>query len=176
MVLSPYPPRSIMRTSLLLTSSLLSLALLTACGQNITEKLVENAIEKETGGQANVDIANGTMKVQTSEGNFEVGGNTLPKDWPTDAPTYPGANIQYSASGMQDSGAGQGVMLITQDSLQTVIDFYTEQMKKNGWTIEGSMNAGTTSTIGGSKGNRVLTVVISAVDGTTNITLALGTK
>lgn len=165
-----------MRTSLLLTSSLLSLALLTACGQNPAEKMMENAIEKETGGQANVDIANGTMKVQTSEGSFEVGGNTLPKDWPSDAPAYPGASIQYSASGMQDSGAGQGVMLTTKDSLQTVVDFYTEQMKKNGWTIEGSMNAGTTSTIAGSKDDRVFTVVASNVDGTTNITLALGTK
>lgn len=138
--------------------------------------MMERTIEKETGGQANVDIVNGTMKVQTSEGSFEMGGNTLPKDWPSDAPAYPGASIQYSASGLQAEGNGQGVMMTTSDSLQTVMDFYTAQMKENGWKVEGSMNAGGTSTIAGSKGDRVFTVVASGVNGQTSVTLALGAK
>lgn len=165
-----------MRAPLLLTSSLLSLAILSACGQNTAERMMEKTIEKETGGQVNIDSKNGMMKVQTSEGNFEIGGSTLPEDWPSDAPAYPGASIQYSASGLQAESAGQGVMLTTTDSLQTVIDFYTAEMKSNGWKIEGSMNAGTTSTIAGSKGDRVFTVVVTSVDTQTSITLALGTK
>jgi hypothetical protein len=105
-----------------------------------------------------------------------MGGNALPTNWPSDAPVYPGARIQYSASGMQDEGEGQGVMLSTTDSLQTVADFYAKALKENGWTIEGTMNAGTTSTIGGSKDGKMFTVVIAEANGTTSITLAIGTK
>jgi hypothetical protein len=171
-----FPPFS-MRPSLLKTACFVSaLGLLAGCS-SVADKAAENAIEKETGGQANVDTDNGTMHVETSEGTFDAGGNKLPADWPSDAPIYTGATIQYAASANPTTGkAGAAVVFMTSDSVQKVSDFYVAQLKEQGWKIEGTVNAGGALTIGATKDERSLSLVISGAEGRTTVTMGVENK
>ncbi len=157
---------------------LCSITLLGACNpaENVAEEMMENAIEEETGGDADVNFGNdGTMRVETDEGTFEAGGNRVPSDWPSDAPVYPGAKVTYSAMMNPQTGEpGAALMLSTEDSEEDVEAFYTAQIATDGWKVEGTMRSGGMTVITAKKEGRVLSLMITAANGQTSITIGLG--
>jgi hypothetical protein len=151
-----------------------TLLLLTACKSG-TERLMEKTIEQQTGGNANVDMnADGSMHVETSEGSFTAGTNEVPKDWPTDAPIFAGATVQYSASvNPADGKPGAALILMTRESAKAVVAFYQSELAKEGWTMNGTMQAGNTTVIGAMKDLRAMSVAVTESDQQTSITIGI---
>lgn len=116
---------------------------------------------------------NGTVKVTTSEGTAQTGGS-VPADWPSDAPVYPGATVAFSASTNPATGtAGFGLMLTTDASADDVAAFYKKELTVQGWTIDADMNAGVTTVISAKKDARAIGISITGSEGMTSITIGI---
>jgi hypothetical protein len=95
-----------MRRLTTLGLALLLVIPLTGCAkaaQTVAEKAAENAIEQQSGGNADVDISNdgGTVQVQTDQGSATFGGGEIPDSIDVDLPS--GGNVVSSIEA--DSGA-----------------------------------------------------------------------
>ena len=135
---------------------------------------MERAYESATG--VDVDYnGNGSATYSTSEGTATIGANSLPESWPKDAPKYPGATIQFSASSNPETGKpGAAVVFQTSDSAEKVTDFYKRELASNGWTIEGTATFGVATTIAANKGDRQIGIQIAdAGNGTTQVTVGI---
>lgn len=137
-------------------------------------KMVESIIERSADGEADVDMnSDGTMDVTTKEGTFSTG-NSVPKEWPKDVPTYAGASVTYSASANQNEGkSGMALILATDDSSAEVKTFYETKLKAEGWTLTNTLQGGGSTIITAEKDGRQLSLVISEADGKTGITLGV---
>jgi hypothetical protein len=135
---------------------------------------VENAIENDTGENAEVNMDGDSMRIETDEGVFTTG-QELPADWPSDVPAYPEAEVQFSAAMNGNTGdPGAGALFVTPDTVADVMGFYRTELEQNGWTISGNMEAAGTSFVGATKDNRVVSVAVTDVDGQTSITVGIG--
>ena len=157
-----------------LTLLAVSALLLAACAST-QEKMMQKALDENSGGDVNVD-ADGSMQINTSEGSFTMGKSEVPKDWPSDAPIYAGASVQYSASVNADGSPGSAVILVTTDDVATVVAYYKAELTKQGWTMEGAMEGGGTSIIGASKDDRSMSLSITTQNNQTVITIGVGKK
>ncbi|MDP1688736.1 MAG: hypothetical protein Q8L47_01220 [bacterium] len=128
-------------------------------------------------GGVNVDTnLDGSGTYTTKDGSVTVGKNTYPDNWPSDAPKYGNAQIQFSGSTNPESGdEGAVVTFTTTDSVQQVTDFYKNELSKNGWKVEESMTAGQMTLMSGKKGTMTLTVqIVSAEKAPVTVTVAIG--
>lgn len=148
---------------------------LAGCGQSIGEKMTEKMIESQMGENADIDLKNGSVRVTTDEGTFDMGGAKLPDDWPTDAPVYAGAKITYSASMNPVTGkAGKAVMFTTTDTAAKVLAYYKGALADEGWVTSSMMEGQGTSIITATKDDRVLSLMITTSGGETSVTLGVG--
>lgn len=122
----------------------------------------------------NVNSNGAGYTVNTPQGNLQVGNAALPSDWPKDVPTYPGASVTTSYSGTSGGKSGAAVVLKTSDSVAKVGDWYKAQLAANGWTVNGSYQAGGVTIIGAEKGGQKLAVEASASGGSTQIAIQIG--
>lgn len=128
-------------------------------------------------GGVNVDKnLDGSATYKNGDTSVTVGKNTYPDNWPSDAPKYPNAQIQYSASSNPESGeTGAIISFTTSDKLQQVIDFYKSELAKNGWKIEQTATVSQMTAISGSKDKMTYSVQIVSDDkGNTTVTVAIG--
>lgn len=131
--------------------------------------------------KAGVDLnysPDGSTTYETEEGTVTVGGNTLPSNWPSDAPTYPNASIQYSGTNNPQTGAeGSAVVFLTEDSMQIVVDFYKKELASNGWKVENTATIGGATVLAALKDTRTLGVYISDVgNGQVSVTVGIEIK
>ena len=132
-----------------------------------------------TNGRANISGDGKTMNVKTEDGTAEWGANKLPDNWPTDAPVYPGATVQFSAAANPTDGkAGATVMLQTPDSGPTAYEYYKKELVSQGWKVEGNYQAGNTAMINATKEKKVIVVTVSTSgnDQPTAISVSVETK
>lgn len=149
-----------------------ALVLLAGCGWG-AENVIENQIERQMGGDAEVEIDDGTMHIATSEGQVDVGGG-LPKNWPKDVPLYPDATVQFSGTNTPTDGTQElAVILQATAAPATVADYYAKALVEQGWTVESSMNAGPTSAVVAKKDDRTVSVGVTGAEGSTMITLGV---
>lgn len=155
-----------------------SVLLLSACGKSATETAVENALEREVGGDADVDMnTDGTMQVQTDQGTMQFGKNEVPADWPKDIAVYPGATVMSSMSMSPESGEkGKMLMLSSTDAIEKVRAYYAAQLAKDGWTVDATATMGEMVVLGGSKGGDQVSLQIAGDQGKTMITVATAPK
>jgi hypothetical protein len=129
---------------------------------SVAEKAAEQAIEKETGQKADVNIdldkgGAGQVEVTTSgpQGQattFQAGMRTeLPADFPKDLPIYAGATPTIAVS---QSERGVFATLQAPGTVEQVKAFYKERMKAEGWSIESEMTIQESIMLGCKKGNR----------------------
>lgn len=105
-----------MKKSLLLGAGICAIALMGAgCGQSVSDRVAEQAIQATVGG------------------NAKVGG--LPSNFPTDVPTYPGATVASALVQDQISIAN----MTSSDDPQKVSDWYDSTLKAAGFTQDESM-------------------------------------
>lgn len=134
----------------------------------------ERAFEAATGGQVQYE-ADGTATYSNEEGSVTVGGGSYPSNWPQDAPQYPGGVIQYSGSSNPQTGEpGAAVMFQVGATVQTVVDYYQQQLTAKGWTVDAVVSMGAASSISAIKGEATFGAYITDVgDGNTAVTAAV---
>lgn len=126
---------------------------------------------------ANVDVnTDGSMQVETDDGTVITGGMAVPDDWSSDVPVYANGDIQYTAAvNPIDGKPGQAMVLTTSDSAEMVADYYKTQLETNGWTLEAAITGPMGTIMGGTKGNRSISMLISQADGVTSVTIGVET-
>lgn len=99
----------------------------------------------------------GSTTYTNGEGSVTVGSQSMPENWPSDAPNnYAGATITFSGSSNPQTGQpGSAVSYMVRASAQAVIDHYKSELAANGWAIQGSANAAGAMVITATKGTRV---------------------
>jgi hypothetical protein len=95
----------------------------------------------------------------------------LPKDFPEDVPTYPGATSVVSSSVPEE---GTLVSFESQDTAEAVFEFYRNQLVERGWAVEGEMSSADQRMLIAGKGPRKTSVLVEGSEGaTTHVTLTL---
>jgi hypothetical protein len=115
----------------------------------------------------------GSTTYSTNEGSVTVGGNSMPANWPSDAPpAYSGATIVYSGTSNPQTGeAGSAVVYTTTASADTVVAYYESRLKAEGWTVDATGAAAGMRVITATKDTRTFGVYIgSDSNGTTSVT------
>ena len=118
------------------------------------------------GSMAGVDTdrnIDGSTTYSNDEGTVTVGGNSMPENWPSDAPAnYAGASIQYSGTSNPQTGeAGSAIVYSVNASMQSVTDFYRSGLQSNGWTLDNTANVGGATVLSASKGDRNMGIYIA---------------
>jgi hypothetical protein len=90
-------------------------------------------------GTASVDVSSqgATVKVQDEKGQQStfVAGAGAPKDLPAWLPAYPGATVTGGFSSKSAQATSQMFSLSTDDPVDRVVAFYSDQLKNNGLTV-----------------------------------------
>jgi hypothetical protein len=123
---------------------------------------------------------NGSVNVQGKNGeSLSIGNAKLPDGFPSDVPVYKPSDAILSLK----TKDGYNVTLATADSAQQVLDFYKNELAKNGWAAEdGSQFVfGANSAQVFSKGSNQLVVLVGTDDNAKNgkkttINLTVGPK
>ncbi len=139
--------------------------------------LGKRAIESATGGSVQYGN-NGSATYKTNDGTVTTGVNALPEGWPSDAPgQYSGSTITFSGAAAQQGGKmGMTVIMTTTDSAANVAAFYKSDLAAKGWTIQGTYTASGTTTIVASKDDRAVGITVVGTEGTTQISVGIGSK
>ncbi|HWO07615.1 MAG TPA: hypothetical protein VNM40_03450 [Candidatus Paceibacterota bacterium] len=117
----------------------------------------------------------GSTTYTTEEGSVTVGSNTMPSNWPSDAPTaYSGAQISYAGTSNPQTGeAGSAVIYTVQASVESVVEYYESRLRAEGWTITATAEAGGMRMITATKDTRVFGAYIGS-DGQGNTSVTAG--
>ncbi|MBD3345835.1 MAG: hypothetical protein GF401_12300 [Chitinivibrionales bacterium] len=161
----------VVRTSFLIAMMALSFS---GCGKKGEEKIAENivkkAIEKESGGKADVDISNGNVNIKTDDGEMSVtsGKNArIPEAFPTDILIYQGSSVEAA----MEVPEGYSVQLKSDDDVTKIAETYKADMKAQGWSQEASLDMGEQAMLSFKKGERAAQVVIMPDESITRIGL-----
>lgn len=85
------------------------------------------------------------LSLGCSGGPGVTAGVPLPADWPTDLPTYPGAEVMNATNGPGSDGADAwSATLQTTDATDKVHDFYMDAVKAP-YAVTFDMSSGTTT-------------------------------
>lgn len=119
-------------------------------GKELIEKGVQKAVElgiehsgQNQNGKPDVDFSFGdkgiVVKDQNSGEEFSIKTDTeVPADFPKDITIYSPSKVLGSMA----MGPMHVLTLESPDSVQTVFDFYQDQMQKNGWNTQTAANVG----------------------------------
>ncbi len=154
---------------------LFCLLVVMGCGKEAAEKKIEKAIEKETGGRAEVDLDDEKVTIETKDGEFSMSAGKsakLPEDFPSDVYVYKGAAVAMS----MEVPKGKLITLITDDDLDKVMKKCGKELTSKGWSQKAKMDLGEQKTIMYQKNNRMVNVMAVKVDGSTHIRLTVSEK
>lgn len=128
-----------------------------------------NSAENKMYDAYDVDVDNnldGSKTIKSDYGTVTTS-KELPKNWPSDAPTYKNATISQSASSEIAGANGSQVTFTTSDSVQTILDFYKAELTTSGWAslypgkaITGTQ-MGAITTLSAKKDSRSFTAMIT---------------
>jgi hypothetical protein len=109
--------------------------------ERLAEKSVANMIEKATGGQAKVDLKDGTIRVKTAEGETEIGSSkTWPNDLPADVLKPSFGKIVGVIRSSQEEKKYWNVSFEGGDA--GAFDKYADELKSKGWEIKMTTKTG----------------------------------
>jgi type IV pilus biogenesis protein CpaD/CtpE len=140
--------------------AVMATALLLGCGRNAQEEAVEKAIEKQTGGDARVNLSDDGVSVETEDGEMRLssGNNAkLPENFPDDVYVMEDATVEMA----MNMPEGQSVALSCSDTPSDVAAIYRKKMVEKGWKQMASTNMGEQVMLVYTKGNRAANVVIA---------------
>ena len=146
------------------------------CGEKSEEKageeVMEEVIESNMGGNAEVDIEENSFRIQTEEGEMTMtAGDSvqLPADFPKDIFIYRGADLNTA----MELPEGFNLMFQTKDDSSKVSEAYLAEMEEKGWSKEMTMDMGGQKMMVFKKGERMANVSIATDEGMTQITLTV---
>jgi hypothetical protein len=112
--------------------------------KQVGEKIMEKAIESQTGGKVDVNAEKNSMTINGEEGSTTVSGEgqaKLPDNFPSDIFVYSDAKI-IVASAMKE-GDSFSVTYATETSVDDAFSKYKDELTGNGWTKENEVDLGT---------------------------------
>lgn len=118
----------------------------------------------------------GSTTYTNEEGSVTVGGNSMPDNWPSDAPqNFSGATITFSGTSNPQTGQmGSAVSYTVRASAQAVADYYKSELQKAGWAVQASANMGAASAISATKDTRTFGAYIADTgDGSVAVTAGI---
>lgn len=144
---------------------------LTGCA-SIANKAAEKAVEGALSSDGtNVDIEDGKVKIDSSEGSMEIGtGSELPADWPSDVPVPGGFAITGSMANSDTNGKGFTVTMETDGDKTSDIQVYVDNLTNNGWKLQTDMQGMYSLT----KGKVQLDIISGFADGKTSAVMSVG--
>lgn len=163
---------------LLFPTLAVAILILAGCGKSVSqrtsEQIIEKTIEEQSGGTADVNIGDNSMKVETEQGKIETGDNVkLPSDFPNDVYIIEGA---IKAVISDQASGGQTISIETNKSVEAVAADYQDKLKADGWKITGTMNFGDSASVIAEKDDRIVSVSAGNSDGKTIVTIGVGKK
>jgi hypothetical protein len=152
--------------SVLVTPALIaSMAVFSGCGkaaEKAQEAAIEHALEKDGNADVKVDVKNNAMTIKSTENgetttyNYSNDGGTMtvagekgkmtittgksaaiPENFPKDVPQYPGAELQTVMTNTEEGVSS--IEATTADALDKVMDWFKDQVAKNGWQPDQTM-------------------------------------
>lgn len=142
------------------------------------EKMIENALEKASGGKAEIDLKGGKMSIKTDEGQanisldgdkltvksedgtaeFSSGGNKWPEDVPGDVPKFEAGKVTATLRGSQ--GQGKTWTIGFEGVEEADYAKYVEKLKADGWQIQVSMSVDDGAVTQARKGGTVINATL----------------
>jgi hypothetical protein len=125
---------------LALPALLVLLALGSACGA-ASEEATERMVDAAVGSDADVDLDDGQVSIETEDGSFSTGGGEVPETWPEDIPLPDLEDI--TSSEVQDASGAASVTLTgrTDLSVDEAEAFFAEALES--WTQASRSAVGT---------------------------------
>jgi hypothetical protein len=140
------------------------------CGKSTAERSVENAIERATNNQADVDVSTNTVTINTNGGSWQAGQNvSLPSGFPDDVYVIDGTLTSAITTTV---GKAYTISMQTDSSVSEVKSTYDREIVNDGWTVTADANYSGTMTILAEKDKRTLTVGIATADAITTVTIS----
>lgn len=140
--------------------------------EKAVEKMAEKAIESSMGGNAEVDMKDNSLRIQTEEGEMTMtSGDSvkLPADFPKDVFLYKGADLNTA----MELPEGFNLMFQTKDDPSKVSEAYLAEMEAKGWSKEMSMDMGGHKMMVFKKDERIVNVSIASQEEMTQIALSI---
>ncbi len=134
--------------------------------KTVTEKASEVAVGAMTGGKVSMDSdTNNFLYKDNKTGNtVSIGENVkLPEDLTKALPIYPGS-VAKSVSVSKVDDKETAVTLRTEDDQVKVAVWYSETLKKQGWSEESSTTMGASEARSYKKGNQEISLLVFPVD------------
>ena len=128
---------------------------------NIAQQATKSAVESATG--VKVDENSGKTTITGKDGSQATLSSTegkLPDGLPEYVPAYSGT-VKNSAAITTAKGTNFTFVVLTDDSPQTVLDWYKQQFTDKGWTVTGTVMNGDQGMVSAKKGetdNSVVTI------------------
>jgi len=158
-----------MRRALAATALAAALISLSACG---SQQAAENMVNDALGGSASVDMGeDGEVRVDTSDGSFEVGTREFPEGWPADLELIPGFELASAAS----TPEGLSAQMIAESDQSAAVDAYVKDLQANrGWAVDPSVPPGGANGMWAlTKEGKVATIFSAASGGQTIVVLSV---
>ena len=152
-----------MRRLAVLAAAVLATVALGACS---SQQAAENMVNDALGGSASVDMGeDGEVRVDTSDGSFEIGTGEFPEGWPADLALIPGFTLASSASGPE----GLNAQMIAEGDQSAAVDAYAKDLQANqGWAVDPSVPPGGANGMWAlTKEGKVVTIFSAATGGQT---------
>jgi hypothetical protein len=154
-----------MKKNLIMLVAVLGFSLtLTGCfkspSQKLGEKMVEKAIESQSGGNVDVDTNSGTMNFKSDDGNTQVstGGEVdLPDGFPEELIIAGDAKVIIASS----ADKTMSVAYQTDGDQSELFADYKTKLIDQGWAKEFEMDAGTGKVVNFKKGTQRASITIS---------------
>ena len=110
-------------------------ALLAGCGRKAEEKVAEKMIERASGGQADVDIQSGKVRIKTKDGEaeFTAEGSTWPGDLPGEVPKFEKGKL--TGTNRVSQGDTESWILVFEDVERKHFGEFIGELKSAGWKI-----------------------------------------
>ncbi|MBT8307476.1 MAG: hypothetical protein KJN85_11115 [Maribacter sp.] len=149
----------------------LSLVAITTSCKRAAEKTQEKIIEKAIGDNANVDLDDEKIVIETEEGTFTTDANiqSWPKEIPNEVPEFKEGKVVVVNT--QDMGKGKNWVVIYEDVSQEAIENYKKELERNDFKINFTTRAGTGTHFAAEKGN--LMVMLMGDEGGASISISV---
>lgn len=109
-------------------------------GRMTGEKLAENILENQFGGDVDINSSNGSVSVNTKDGSFSSGDSVKwPSNIPNDIPKFTSGKLVAVVSNLNGSKSWQ---ISATDVSKNDFTSYHNSLKSNGWTDQGSSEFG----------------------------------
>jgi hypothetical protein len=138
---------------------------LAACGgtSDPAEEAVEQALETELGGDAQVDVDGESLTVDTGDATLTAGSGEVPADFPSAVPLVDG-EVTFAQRSESPESTGWTVQINTPAVPDDVVDELSGALPGAGFTVEPVPGQGGTTLLAEGNGLSVLVLVVAGED------------